>query len=114
MTGSIVNHMYADSGIPKVGDGATLLSYSDRNPATIIEVILFKSGPNVGKPRLVRVQGDQWKVVSGSEADGSATYEFSRDENGPISEFRWTGKSWKGRSGKVAFGFRERYYDPHF
>ena len=111
---SIVNQVYANAGTPKVGDGATLLFHSDRIPVTVIEVTPFKTGPNAGKPRRVRVQDDNYTVVSGSEADGSAVYEFSRDESGHISEFSWTGKSWTGRSGKIVFGIREKYCDPHF
>ena len=100
-----------------VGMAATVSSGSDRNPATVVEV----SG------NIVVVQEDGFKVVSGGEHDGSAEYEYSRNERGFRHRFRWrngrferlywnglTGRWNKSDYGRLHLGSRQRYYDPHF
>jgi hypothetical protein len=104
----------ANSGTPELGGGATILSWSDRYPATVIEIIPFRSGPRTGQPRIVRVQEDSWEVVSGSASDGSAKYLYFPNPEGMITEFRMAGKKWSGPGEGIAFGFRDKYYDPHF
>lgn len=95
--------------VPVVGMPATICMLSDRHPATVIAV--SKSG------KKVTVRKDNWKVISGSEHDGSAKYEYSEDTTGPTYEFtlrkdgRW--KEVKG-SDRLRLGHRERYYDPSF
>jgi hypothetical protein len=59
--------------IPEVGMGATEIIGSDQDPYTIIEV---KS------PSTIIIQEDTWRVVSGSEGDGSATYEYTPNPRG--------------------------------
>lgn len=97
---------------PEIGMGATILYWSDRTPCTIIRI--SKSGKHIV------VQCDQYKIVSGSEVDGSAEYEYNRNENGSVYDFtlrkngRWVkkGESIKGLA--LGIGERYRYYDPCF
>ncbi len=99
--------------MPKINDGATIHSYSDRNPATVIFV----------SDREIRIQSDNYEVVSGSEHDGSAQYVYDRNLTGYVTcirpvrsgsrkgQWRVNGRK-EGNS--VSFGHRERYHDPSF
>lgn len=103
---------------PELGGGATVLHWSDRFPATVIAIITYKSGPRKGLPKEVIVQHDTAVIVSGEEYDGSAQYEYHRDEDGTMIAFtvRKDGK-WRQKnnySPVVIFGTRDRYHDPHF
>lgn len=95
----------------KVGDPATVCYWSDRDPATVIEV----------KGKRVIVQLDSWKVVSGHINDGSAEYEYERNPEGRIMVFslrkngRLVARGGNARSGTgLGLGYRRHYYDPHF
>lgn len=126
-TNSLVNAIYSASvvGAPLVnmGDGATLLGWTDRHAATVISVF------NRGKAEFVVVQTDFAKVVKGSMQNGSAEYEYERNESGATYIFRkaksgrWeqvnlnasTGRYIKSGGGYGLYiGKREEYYDPHF
>ena len=125
-TGSIVNHLYSrmtiGQPIPEVGMGATILSWTDRHAATIIKVY------QVGKYVMIDVQEDTSKVIKGSGHDGSAEYEYSRDENGSVYHFRqehdgWWQRVWlnpdtgrwnKFKSTGLRIGDRDTYRDPSF
>lgn len=95
--------------VPVVGMPASICSLSDRHPATVIAV--NKSG------KKLTVRKCEWKVISGSEHDGSAQYEYSEDPEGAEYVFslrkdgRWVEE--KG-SNRLSLGHRSRYYDPHF
>lgn len=101
---------------PHVGMGVSFLYGTDTNPGTIFEVQKFKTGPRTGQIRRIGVREDNWTVVSGSEHDGSAQYEYESDENAPLVWFsknkdgRWV--SPKGQ--KLSVGTRRRYRDPSF
>lgn len=125
-TNSLVNHLYSrmvnGQPSPVVGMGATILSWTDRDAGTIVEVEAIKNGYRVGVTR------DHSKVVSGSTQDGSAEYEYSQNAGGYIS--RWqTDKNgmwvechfnsetnrWKASKGNgLRIGARETYRDPSF
>lgn len=125
-TNSLVNHLQSRAVIgqpePTVGMGATLLSWTDRDAATIVEV--FK----VGKLTYITVQGDSAKVVSGSGQNGSAKYEFTADPDGIKNTFRreesgkWTEvrknpatQRWIKTGGYgLRIGARDKYRDPSF
>ncbi len=94
-----------------VGMAGSISCWTDVHPVT---VVAFKG-------KRVAVQEDNWKVVSGSEFDGSAQYEYSPNPDAPIKWFskRKNGKYVEvGGSSKGGFrlylGHRRRYYDPHF
>lgn len=103
---------YEDSVI-KVGDGGTYSVGSDRYPATVTKVILFKTGERKGQVYRVEVQTDWSTVISGDQMDGSAEYAIKRDEFGAKRTFRATAD---GRLGKPGYRFtpgtRSRYYNP--
>jgi hypothetical protein len=102
---------------PVIGMGATRLMFSDRHPATIVEV--QKSA--TGKIKAVVIQEDTWKVVKGSMQDGSADYEFT--PNPEAARITYTLRK-NGRyvyagsdlhtGESIAIGWREKYYDPSF
>lgn len=103
--------------IPEVGSAATICHWSDRDPATVSRVSLFKSGAREGQVRAVWVREDSWRLVSGSEANGSARYEYERNPEAPEVEFRANARGrlvQKGGGSTLAIGQRRRYYDPHF
>lgn len=126
-TGSLVNHMMSNTSVRDIvpGEtGATLLSWTDRHPATVVDVF------SKGAYTYYVIQEDSWEIVKGSEQDGSAQYGFTRNPNGYKQIFRAktdgssgfqkvtinqdTGRWNKVGSGGLSIGNRERYYDPHF
>ena len=126
-TGSVINHLYSrmtkGQPDPEVGMGATICHWSDRSAGTIIAVEKDKQGR-----WLLQVQGDHYKVVSGSVHNGSAVYEYSPNPEGGISRYRFENERWcelrfnpesgrwnKAKSGNgLIIGRRDRYYDPSF
>lgn len=109
MQGSIFNRMMdATESTPVKGEGATILMHSDRHAATVIEVIPFKSGPNKGKPRMVRVQRDKAVRTDDWGMSDMQDYAYERDESGAIRTF--TAKR-DGSFPGIIFGIRREYYD---
>ena len=118
--GSFVNHLISgtQTAEPTVGMPATICMWSDRHPATVVEVLRFKSGARKGQVRGVIVTEDSYKVVSGSEQDGSARYEYTSNPESPNRATFLVNQRGqyvcKGGGDKLALGSRERYYDPSF
>lgn len=118
--GSFVNHLISGAGQrePEVGMPATVCHWSDRSPATVVEVLRFKSGAKAGQVKGVVVTGDKYKVVSGSEYDGSAQYEYESQPDSPHRAVYLINQRGqyvlKGESTKLALGYREAYRDPSF
>lgn len=117
-TGSLVNHILSRSSLtPKVGMGATLLSWTDRNGATI----------TAWNGKVMTVQKDFARRTDKNGYGGEQEYEHSPNPDGAIRHFKLTPKGWVeiwynhetnrwntvGKGG-VVVGFRETYYDPHF
>lgn len=110
---------YLTPGNAKVGDGATVVLYSDRYAGTIIKVT----------PLSITVQRDtatldpefkpEW-IIGGfaghctNQEDQKYTYE--RDEHGEIYTFRWSDKHQSyGRPGNLrAIKGRHEFYDYNF
>jgi hypothetical protein len=123
-TGSLFNHLMANSSVKEivVGEtGATLLSWSDRHPATVVEV--FKKG----KFDYIVVQQDEAKRVDDNGMSDCQTYEYTRNPEGPTSTFRVTEKGFeqvykdsetgrykKAGVGGLCIGRREKFYDFSF
>lgn len=123
-TGSLVNHLLSRSvngqPVAEVGMGATLLAWTDRYPATIIEVL------NEGK--MVRVQEDSAVRVDVNGMSESQTYEFTANPAGRVVTFRqrangmWQEvffnaetKRWNKVDGLgLRIGSRAKYYDFSF
>jgi hypothetical protein len=98
------------------GHPATICMWTDRDPATVVEVLRFKSGDRKGQVRGVVVTMDHWKVVSGSESDGSAEYEYTSRPEGDRLTFLMTKKGLvrQGSRDRLSLGSRRRYFDPSF
>lgn len=117
--GSLVNAIASGKGQPEpeVGQGATICMWSDRHPATVVAVLRFKTGPKTGQVRGVEVTGDSWKIVKGSEQDGSAQYTYTSNPDAPRRTFlvdqhgRYVEK---GGGDRLSLGGRDRHYDPSF
>lgn len=122
-TGSLVNHIYsrALSPVPAVGDGATILSWTDRQPATVVEVL------TVGKAQIVATREDGWKRTDSNGLSEIQTYEYTPDPNGYLQHWKLKASGWvnvrknpstgrwvETKNGGVFFGRREKYEDPSF
>lgn len=93
---------------PQVGDGCTLTLYTDRDAATVVEVI---------SPKKVVVQVDKAQRTDKNGMSEDQSYEYAQDPNGAkhIYTLRKSGK-WKSSTGPdgIAFGFRNKYHDFSF
>lgn len=123
-TGSLVNHVLSCASPiePQVNMGCTILSWSDRNPATIIETF------EKGKYTYVTVQDDHAVRKDDLGMSECQDWEITRDENGCTRTFRRkkgetqfkgckvnyaTGR-WVNSSGVLRVGKREKFYDFSF
>lgn len=114
-TGSFVNHVYGrmvNTPTPEVGMGATVLMWTDRAPATIVEVV---------SPKTIKVQGDNAKRVDENGMSESQTYEYTPNEDGPVDTYtlrkngRWIRKGDPMKGGQcLLVGSREKYHDFSF
>lgn len=108
--GSLHNRLMENSkpATPALGDGATVTSYSDRHPATVIKV---------HTPKKVTVQFDDYQRIDTNGASEDQDYAYTPNPEGATSTFtlrksgRWV--ELKGSRG-ILFGHRERYYDFSF
>lgn len=101
----------------EVGMGATLCMVSDTRPGTIIEVFRNKRGEAV---RLV-FQYDAVERVNAAAPGVAPEYVFTPDPDGATAVFtkRRNGSWVRGGDSmlhgtRLAVGFRQYYYDPHF
>ena len=117
-TGSLVNHVLSShKGIaPIAGEAATILYWSDRSPATVVDYD--------DKKQIVTLRGDK-AICTDFEQQ---TYTYERSENGPTYHFRrekngsWvqvlfkrdTGRWIKSKGAGLIIGRREKYRDPSF
>ena len=105
----------------KVGDGATLTSYSDRTAGTVIE--MFEQG----KAKYVVIQEDTAIRTDDRGMSESQEYKFEKNPKGNISTFKLLpGKPWrqviKNTKGRyiisegygLSLGHRSEYYDYSF
>lgn len=116
MTGSMINYLMGDrtkQPEPEVGMGATLLYWTDREPATVIEV--SPSGKSV------RVQVDKSTRTDTNGMSESQSYTYERDPYGDVFTYtlrkngRWVRKGDPMKNGSaLLLGHRERYYDYSF
>lgn len=122
-TGSLINHVMSISvrgePAPYVGMGVTLLSWTDRNPGTIVDVL--KSGHII-------VQCDDYKRIDNNGLSESQQYEYSpnpdahrmifkKDRKGIWSEYYLnpvTGRLNKAQGAGLRIGVREKYHDFSF
>jgi hypothetical protein len=123
-TASLVNHMYSRMVVgepaPYVGMPATLLSWTDRDPATVIEVNMSK--------RYIVVQDDDYERVDSNGLSESQEYKYTPNPDAPKRIFRkdkkgqWvqhfvnpeTKRLVQARGCGLRLGEREKYYDFSF
>lgn len=91
--------------IPEVGMGATQLSYSDRDPYTIIEII---------SKNKIKVQADDAENVG--ESCYNQNWKITPNKEGQIKTLVKTTKGWKVLKGSTRFilGVRDKYFDYEF
>lgn len=106
--GSLNNALYPSGKNvkPEVGMGATLLSWTDRHPYTVISV--SESG------KTIRVQEDGYKRTDTNGMSECQGYEFHRDPNGQIFTLRLTKKGWSHKGQRFSLGGRDKYHDYSF
>jgi len=121
-TGSLVNHLYSRMTIgapePTVGMGVTMLSWTDRDAGTIVEVNM--------KRRYIAVVEDNAKRIDNNGISEGQEYEFTPNPDGYVVYYR---KDKKGQwrkcyynenkrlvfgTGGLIVGRREKYYDFSF
>ena len=100
--------------------GATRLLWSDREPATIVEVF------TKGKTQYVGVTEDEAKRIDNNGISESQEYEFTPNPDGYVYYYRNSGKGWEacyknpetGRfvkgCGSLLIGQKGKYYDFSF
>lgn len=119
--GNLINRLMEESATPEpeVGMGATVCLWSDRNAATITEVIRYKSGPKAGTVRAVKTRPCRAIRTDQNGMSDAQTYRYEEMPNAP--ETTWTLRK-DGRFVKqgetsyttLAIGFRDAYYDYSF
>jgi hypothetical protein len=111
----MINHLMGQSANPQpeIGMGATILMWSDRRAATIIEV--SKNG------RIVTTREDEAIRTDGHGVSDAQSYRYEPNPLGHTQQFslrkngRWIAVgSTMADGGGVAFGFRRAYYDYSF
>ena len=122
-TGSLINHVLSSRTTgepPYAGMPATLLSWSDRYPATVVEVNNLK--------RYIVVQEDDARRIDRNGLGEQQVYEYTPNPNGHRRIFRkmkngqWaehfvnpeTKRLVKASSCGLRLGHREKYEDPSF
>jgi hypothetical protein len=121
-TGSLVNHLYSRMTIgapePTVGMGVTMLSWTDRDAGTIVEVNM--------KKRYIAVTEDRAERIDNNGISESQEYKFTPVLDGHLNYYRKDKKGqWRrcyhNQNGRLVFGTgglivgrREKYYDFSF
>jgi hypothetical protein len=117
-TGSLVNHLLSSSATrePVIGEGATVLHWSDRTPCTV-------TGWDAGK-QIVELREDlatcldfDMQTYEFEPSVFKASYWFKREKNGKWCQVflnRTTGRWIKSKGMGLILGRREKYRDPSF
>lgn len=100
---------------PEVGMGATLLfgmSCNEHRPATIVEVVRFKSGTRKGQINKIGIRADHYWLTEKGTKPGWGSEE---DPEAPIDWYRQDQRGkWRTPYGsKAGIGYRSYAYDPH-
>jgi hypothetical protein len=106
---------------PEVGMGATILGWTDRHPATIVEVSKDRGAV------LLKVQEDDYRRLDKNGMSECQQYLYSPNPNGRVHHYRqdksgrWVEvefneetKRWNKRGGGLRIGEREKYHDFSF
>jgi hypothetical protein len=122
-TGSLINHLMSNSAmrLPEIGEGATILSWSDRSAGTVSHH--FRKGKTV----YVAVRDDITKRIDNNGMSDAQTYEYTQNPEGHLTYWKAKGERWvqvrknietgrwieTGGSG-IAFGYRNAHHDFSF
>ena len=130
--GSAYNMLYANTAKPdvKVGDGATMLLWSDRHAATVVAVRYFKTGTRKGQVKEVDVQRDKATRVDTNGMSESQEYEYQPQPDAPVRTYRADAKGrlrelvpeerlpnhgpWRMGTAGLLVGARREYHDFSF
>lgn len=117
--GSMINQIADRAGTREVnvGDGATVLYWSDREPATVVEVVRYKTGERKGEVSGVWVTYDRATRVDKNGMSDAQTYEYETVPDGQrvLYTRRKNGKFVKaGGDQTLVVGRREKYHDFSF
>jgi hypothetical protein len=106
-TGSLMNHVMSRAQNPeaKVGEGATILYWTDRQAATIIKVT----------EKQVHVQQDDATRIDKNGISENQEWKYKRNPKAYIDIFRMTKRGLRNKSGNgLLIGVRDEYYDYSF
>lgn len=105
-TGSLMNHLMSRTVNPaaNIGDGVTILGWTDRTAGTIIKVT----------PTQIHVREDNAKRIDKNGMSESQTYEYTPDPDGKVHVFRRTKKGYRCNGRGLRIGSRDAYYDYSF
>ena len=113
--GSFVNHVTAQQAptLPKVGDGATILHWSDRSAATVTRVERERNRD------VIYIQKDLAVRIDTNGMSDCQTYSYALDPSAPeervVLRQTKTRSAWRTKSGDVVvFGHRNAYHDYSF
>lgn len=117
-TGSLVNHILSSSASrePVIGEGATVLHWSDRSPATVTGWYADKQIVELREDRAFCTDFDL-QTYEFERSEFGATYFFRREKNGSWCQVflnRTTGRWIKSKGMGLIIGRREKYRDPSF
>lgn len=113
--GNLMNRMHEGikPAVPEVGMGATVLMFSDREPATV--VIIAPNGKQIG------IQRDNAKRTDTNGMSESQDWEFSPNPTAAIEYYtlrkngQWIKEGNSMKNGEVILlGHRDKYYDFSF
>lgn len=105
-TGSLINHVMstASTDNPQVGDGCTVLCWTDRHAGTIVKVTRAR----------VYVQYDKATRTDHNGMSELQEYRYE-PEPGRIDMFRMTKRGYRNKAGNgLLIGIRQAYYDYSF
>lgn len=107
--GSLINSLGEASDQPwAVGDGCTVLMWSDRHAATVVEVV---------SPTKIRIQADISTRTDENGMSESQTYEFTPNPHATVVTYtlrkngRWVVEGQPMRGGQSIGRGRSTYYD---
>ena len=117
--GSLINLISdtVSTGDIEVGTGATILKWTDRDAATVVEVVRYKSGSRIGQISGVYVTTDKAVRVDSNGMSESQQYEFTTqwDAERVLFTRRGDGRFVQaGGTSALRIGSRDKYYDFSF
>ena len=119
--GNVMNRIMEDYGKAdiQVGDGATLLMWSDRHAYTIIEIERYVTGARIGEIKAVIAQQDKATRTDQNGFSDSQGYTYEPNPNAEKERYtlRKDGRFRKVgsvNSSVLAIGERREYYDYSF